>query len=275
MTPEEFRVLGHRVVEVVADYLEALPDGRVWTPVPRAQRELLESSVLGPEPTSVDDALGFVAANVLPHPFGNGHPRFFAWGNPQPALEGVLFDLVASAMNPSCAGGDHAAIYLERGVVRWLCELLGYAGDGVLVGGGATAALTALAAARHRALRLAGVDDLADGVGAMTGRLRVYVSDEAHASHRKAVRLLGIGDRGLAAIGTDRSGRLNVGELAAAVERDVARGLIPCCVVASAGTVNTGAVDDLAAVAEVCSQLGVWFHVDGSLGRRWGSSILR
>jgi glutamate/tyrosine decarboxylase-like PLP-dependent enzyme len=264
---EEFRRQGHAVVDRMAEYLDALPIGPVWRPVPTDRRAVLTDQLLPAGGTSFDDLLGFVEEHVLPHPFGNGHPRFFGWGNPPPALQGVLAELIAAAMNPSCAGGDQAAVHLERCTTRWLAELVDFPGDGVLVSGGAAGALTALMAARHRAAITTGWDDLVEGITSEHGaRLVMYVSAETHSCQHKAARLLGLGDRGITSIPTDSVGRMSVAALRAAVERDVAAGLQPFCVVATAGVVSTGAIDDLDAIAEVCEAHGVWFHVDGSLG---------
>src|SRR5438128_12208211 len=104
---------------------------------------------------------------VLPHPMGNGHPRFFGWVNSPPAPIGVLAEFLAAAMNPSCAGGDHAAIYLERGVIRWLMELVGFPtaeSMGLLVSGGSMASLIGLAAARHRVAAAQGWNVRDDGL---------------------------------------------------------------------------------------------------------------
>lgn len=267
MHPEEFRAHGHAVVDLMADYLENLPVGPVWVPVPETIRAALGDQPLPLTGREFGELLDFASTNVLPHPFGNGHPRFFGWGNPPPALPGVLAEFMAAAINPSCAGGDQAAIYLEGCVVRWLAELVGYRGDGVLVSGGAAGAMTALAAARHRAARDDGWDDRADGVaGEQGGALTLYVSDETHSCHRKAVQLLGLGDRAARTIPTDPAGRMDVGVLQAAIDEDRAAGRRPFCVVATAGVVSTGVIDPLAAVAEICRREALWFHVDGSLG---------
>jgi glutamate/tyrosine decarboxylase-like PLP-dependent enzyme len=263
---DEFRRHGHAVVDLLAGYLDELPLRPPWTPVPPDRRRSLAGQQLPDSGQPFEELLRFLADEVLPYPFGNGHPRFFAWGNPPPALEGVLADFVAAAMNPSCAGGDHAAIYLERCTTRWVAELVGYPGDGVLVSGGADGALTALAAARHRAATRDGWDDLADGVTSDGARFRLYASTETHGCQRKAARLLGLGDVGVRLVPVDGAGRLDIGSLVDAIRDDRAAGLRPFCVVANAGAVSTGAVDPLAAIAEVCEREQLWFHVDGSLG---------
>jgi aromatic-L-amino-acid decarboxylase len=267
MSPEEFRRHGHAVVDQMADYLAALPGGPVWQPVPQATRRALAGGELGAGGTDVGDLLAFARTHVLPYPFGNGHPRFFGWANPEPALPGVLAELMAAAMNPSVAGGDQAAVHLERCAVRWVAELAGYPGDGVLVSGGAAASLTALTAARHRAAAADGWDDRADGfTGDAAARLVLYVSDETHSTQRKAARLLGLGDRATRVVPTDAAGALVMDELVAVVRADREAGLRPFCAVATAGIVATGAIDPLAEVAALCAEEGMWFHVDGSLG---------
>jgi glutamate/tyrosine decarboxylase-like PLP-dependent enzyme len=178
---EEFRRHGHVVVDLLADYLEHLPQRPPWTPVLADARRALVGQHLPDTGRPFDELLRVIERDVLPYPFGNGHPRFFAWGNPPPTLEGVLADFIAAAMNPSCAGGDHAAIYLEQCTTRWIAELVGFPGQGVLVSGGADGALTALAAARHHAALRDGWDDLAEGVtNEQASWYRLYASTETH-----------------------------------------------------------------------------------------------
>ena len=267
MTPEEFRRHGHSVVDTMADYLEALPDTPVWQSVPATSRDALQGGSLPTTGRDFAALLDDVRTHVLPFPFGNGHPRFFGWGNPPPALEGVLAEMIASAMNPSCAGGDQAAVHLERGVVRWLAQLVGFPGDGVLLSGGASGALTAMAAARHRCATDGGWNDRVDGfTGDLAAKFVVYVSTETHAAQHKAAQLLGLGERGVRVIPTDPAGHMDPRLLEAAISDDRRAGLRPCCVVASAGVVTTGVVDPLHAIAEICDRERIWFHVDGSLG---------
>jgi aromatic-L-amino-acid/L-tryptophan decarboxylase len=139
LEPEEFRRLGHRAVDLMADCLAGIAAGPVFTPMtPEARADLLTEVLpeTGSEPNAI---LERFAAAVLPHPMGNGHPRFFGWVNSAPSPIGAVADFVAAAMNPSCAGGDHAAIYVERAATLWLMELLSFPIDGsmgLLVSGG-------------------------------------------------------------------------------------------------------------------------------------------
>jgi glutamate/tyrosine decarboxylase-like PLP-dependent enzyme len=200
---------------------------------------------------------------------GNGHPRFFGWVNSPPFAIGALAELLAAALNPSCAGGDHAAIYLERAAVRWLMELIGFPTDGsmgLLVSGGSMASLTGLAAARHRAVERVGGDVRRDGLQGDGPALVLYMSDEGHSCVRKAAELLGLGGDAVRSVPVDADFRLDVAALRAAIAADRAAGRRPVCVAASAGTVGVGAIDPLAELADLCAAEDLWLHVDGAYG---------
>ncbi len=269
LDPEEFRRLGHRAVDLMADWLGGIPAGPVFAPMTPGQRQAVLSQPLPEEGVAPDAILERFAGAVLPHPMGNGHPRFFGWVNSAPAPMGALAELLAAAMNPSCAGGDHAAIYVERCAVRWLMELVGFPTEGsmgLLVSGGSVASLTALAAARHRAAAALGWSVRAEGMQPPRPRLVLYMGEEGHSCLRKAAELLGLGSEAVRVIPAGPDHRLDPTAVAAAIARDRAAGLQPFCVAASAGTVSTGAIDPLEALADLCAREGLWFHVDGAYG---------
>jgi glutamate/tyrosine decarboxylase-like PLP-dependent enzyme len=181
----------------------------------------------------------------------------------------VITEILAAAMNPSCAGGDHAAIYLEHCVVRWLMQLLGFpieGSAGLLVSGGSAASLTALAAARHRALGQLGIDVRKQGVCGAHSKLRLYASTQVHSCVQKAVELLGLGSECIRWIGVDEEFRVSLDALRQAIREDRQQGWQPFCIVASAGSVQTGAIDPLDALAAVASESSLWLHVDGAYG---------
>ncbi|CAA9545607.1 MAG: Aromatic-L-amino-acid decarboxylase [uncultured Thermomicrobiales bacterium] len=189
--------------------------------------------------------------------------------NSPPAHLGVLAELLAAAMDPSAAGGDHAAIYVERVAVRWLMGLVGYPTDGsmgILVSGGSMASLTCLAAARHRLALRHGWNDRQDGMTGDRPSLVVYLSSEAHTTLHKAVELLGLGTRCLRVIPVDADFRIDIDALRTAITVDRAAGLLPFCVAASAGTVATGAIDRFDLLADLCVAEDLWLHVDGAYG---------
>jgi glutamate/tyrosine decarboxylase-like PLP-dependent enzyme len=175
----------------------------------------------------------------------------------------------SAAFDPSCAGGDHAAIYLERCVTRWLAELVGFpleGGMGLLVSGGSMASLTAIATARHAAAAHDGWNDRNDGIQGTARPFVMYLSHEAHTTMVKAAELLGLGNRQVRKVPVDADLRLDVAALRAMVEADRANGFRPFLVAASAGTVSTGAVDPFEDLADYCAAEGLWLHIDGAYG---------
>jgi aromatic-L-amino-acid/L-tryptophan decarboxylase len=270
---EEIRRVGGRVVDLVAQHLSSLPAGPVFSPVPT---ELADGFLAEPAPSRGEPAdliLERFARDIAPYPFGNGHPRFYGWVNSPPAVMAVFAEALAAAMNPSVAGGNHAAVWVERQVVEWFKQLLGFPreGMGLLVSGGSAAAITGLAVARHMACAQVGWNVREQGLQGITAsrrpiRLVIYKTGEGHGCNQKAIELLGLGSANLRTVPTDPAFRMRPEALEAMLTEDLAQGHLPVAVVASAGTVNTGAIDPLEALADVCAHHGVWLHVDGAYG---------
>jgi glutamate/tyrosine decarboxylase-like PLP-dependent enzyme len=202
--------------------------------------------------------------DVLPYGIGNAHPRFWGWVQGNGTVVGMLAEMLAAGMNPNVAGFNDSATMVEEQVLRWLAELMGMpkGTSGLLASGGSFANLLGLAVGRHAC---AGFDVREHG---MQGGplLRVYCSTETHSWLKKAIGLLGMGQVSLCATGVDASYRMRMDELKQAVVADRAAGHRPMCVVGTAGTVNTGATDDLEGIADLCAAEGMWFHVDGAFG---------
>jgi aromatic-L-amino-acid decarboxylase len=273
MNPEEtldptdwqaFRQLGHRMVDDMLDWLEHVRERPVWQPLPDSVREALHRP-LPRAPEGAERAYDEFRMHVLPYPMGNVHPRFWAWVMGTGTPLGVLAEMLAATMNPNMGGGEHAPNHVEAQVLDWCKEMLGYPmrASGLLVSGGSMANLVALAVARHAR---AGVDVRRDGVRAAAGRLMVYGSREAHSSVQKAVELLGLGSESLRLAPVDGDYQVDVAALAHLLREDRAAGAIPICIVGNLGTVNTGAIDDLDALADLAAAERVWFHVDGAFG---------
>jgi len=262
---DEIKRVGYRVVDEIARYLTHLPDRPAFEPVPGDTIEAFLNTPAPRDGQSADAIVDDVVASAMRWPFGQGHPRFFAWVNSTPAMMGIFADALAAALNPSCAGGNHAAVYIERQVMAWYRELLGLPSSwgGLLVSGGSMAALTALAAARHAR---AGFDVRRDGVQHAPRTLVVYRSAEAHTCHQKAIELLGIGSAQMRVIPCHADKRMSVSAFEQAVREDIDRGCTPLAVVASCGTVNTGAIDPLRDLAACCRRHGIWLHVDAAYG---------
>ena len=268
LSEEEFRKLGYQAVDMAARYFAELPGRPVFQRMEESERQALMNVSMPVAPLSGNEILHFLAEHVLPHPMGNGNPRFFGWVNSPPAMMAAITEILAAAMNPSCAGGDHAAIYLEHGVIRWLLQLLGLPveGAGLLVSGGSAASLTALAAARHRALGRLGIDVRKQGVCSRHVRLRLYASTQVHTCVQKAVELLGLGSESIRWIDVDQDFRISLDALGRAIHDDRQQEWHPFCIVASAGSVQTGAIDPLDALASLAAEFDLWLHVDGAYG---------
>jgi aromatic-L-amino-acid decarboxylase len=199
-------------------------------------------------------------SEILDESLAHSRPRFFGYVGSSGLELGVLADALAGSHDINLAASAAAADLVERQTLSWVGDLVGYpAAWGTFTSGGMLSNLTALAAARERAQPGSRIDGC-DGRGV------VYTSAEAHSSVERAVEVLGLGRRALRMIEIDSARRMRPDALRAAIERDVADGLRPVAVVATAGTTLTGAVDPIRAVAEVCAAHGVWLHVDGAYG---------
>jgi glutamate/tyrosine decarboxylase-like PLP-dependent enzyme len=264
LSPEEVRRIGRLAADAIAEHRARLEERPVFGKV-GSSAPLFE----GPAPEEgvpFEETLDFVREHVLPFPMGNSHPRFFGFINATADPIGVAADSLAAAMNPNCWGGDHAAIHVEKQVISWIAAAVGFPAEaeGLLVSGGSMANFTALAAAR-RAMTPGNVRE--DGLaGADRPVLTVYASDQVHACVDKAVDLLGIGTSHLRKLPTDDRFRMRPDDLERAIADDRAAGFVPAIAVANAGTVNTGAIDPLSEIADICAREGLWFHVDGAYG---------
>lgn len=228
------------------------------------RRQELSSS--GDDPAAIVD---FIFEHIMPFPMGNDHPRFFGWVVGAPAPVGVLAETLAATINSSCGGSDHTAIPLEACVSRWLMELVGFpleGSRGLLVSGGSVATLTALGAARHWAAARAGFDVRAAGLQSGHAPFVLYTSAESHHCVARAAEVLGLGSDNIRLIPTDDGFRMRIDALAAAVAEDRAAGKDPFCVVGTAGTTSTGAVDPLTDLADFARAQKLWLHVDGAYG---------
>jgi aromatic-L-amino-acid decarboxylase len=202
---------------------------------------------------------------------GNTHPRFWGWVIGTGSPSGMLAEMLAAGMNPNLGGGDHGAVYVEHQVIEWFKTLFGFpsGASGLLVSGGSMANLVGLTVARN--IR-APYDVRREGLQGSSRRMTVYGSVEAHSSIQKAIELLGLGERNFRQIAVDDQYRIDLQALERAIREDRAAGHDPFCVVGNAGTVNTGAFDDLQALADLCQREALWLHVDGAFGALAGLS---
>ncbi len=262
---EAFRAFAHRVVDDTIDHVRGIRATPPWQPIPVATREALLTEAVPRDGVGEEQAYTDFARMVRPYPSGNLHPRSWGWvrGNGTPFA--ALADYLASSLNPNVGGFDQAPVLVEQTVTRWFTELMGFpeGAGGILQSGGTMANVIGLAVARH--VR-SGIDMRSDGLIAAPQRLMVYGSVETHSWLKKACELLGLGARSFRRVPVDADFRIDLAELNAMIAVDRAAGHRPLCVVGTAGTVNTGATDDLDALADLCAREQLWFHVDGAFG---------
>ena len=258
----ELRSLGHVMLDDMFDRLQGLRETPVWQRMPDARRAELRETLPreGMPPARVYDEFRRL---VAPYGVGNTHPRFMGWVHGGGTGIGMLAELLAGGLNANLGGRDHAPIEVERQVVRWAAEMVGMPPDsgGLLVTGSSIANMIAVLVARRHtagaAVRTAGVGGLA---------LVGYAGTSAHGCVPRAFDMAGLGSAALRQVECDAGHRISLPALERAVVADRAAGLRPFLVVGTAGAVDTGAVDDLAALSAFCRAQGLWFHVDGAFG---------
>lgn len=258
------RALAHRMVDEAVDHLAQVRERPVWQPMPDDVRDTFQAG-LPVDASPLDQVYGEYRETVRAYPMGNIHPRFWGWYMGASNFTGALGDFLAAVEGSNLGGGNTGAAQVEQQVVDWLKEIAGFpkSASGTLTSGGSMANLVAHTVIRNLA---AGYDVRREGVAALKKPLRFYASDQVHSCHQKALETLGLGSRALVEIPSDDHQRVRLDALEAAIAEDRANDLQPACVIGTAGTTNTGAIDDLTAIADLCEREGLWFHVDGCIG---------
>jgi aromatic-L-amino-acid decarboxylase len=268
MDSDEFRALGHRLVDAMADWLAKMPEGPVShdESVADVRRALNAERGLPDSGTDAGHVLTEAANLLFEHSLFNGHPRFFGYITSSPAPIGALGDFLAATINQNVGAWrlSPLATEIEAQTVRWIAELIGFPADsgGLLVSGGNMANFVCFLAARTAK---ATWDVRTHGV-AKERRLLAYASTEAHTWIQKAADLFGLGTDAIRWIPVDAQQRMDSAALQSQVDTDLARGDLPFLVVGTAGSVSTGAVDPLPEIAAICRARRLWFHVDGAYG---------
>jgi aromatic-L-amino-acid/L-tryptophan decarboxylase len=265
--PEQFRLLGHELIDRIAGLLESLPT----RPVTRGESPLDIRKTLDADrglPSHGADPAQLLrrAADLLfDHSLFNGHPRFWGYITSSATPIGALGELLAAAVNPNVGAWPLSpmASEIEAQTIRWIAEMLGYPEEcgGLFVSGGNMANIVGFLAARQAK---AGREVRSAGLG--SERLRVYCSKETHTWIQKAADIAGMGTDAIRWIDTNDRMQIDVSALRQQIEADRAVGERPILVVGNAGTVSTGAVDPLSELAAICREFDLWFHVDGAYG---------
>src|SRR4030095_3291968 len=254
---DEIRDWGNSVTQFMIDYLRDLRDRRVYRHT--ASREIrsgldLKLPIKG---TDFDSLLRVFRDTIVPFSRQNAHPRMFGYVQSPGTPIAAFADLLASTLNANLTvwRSAPAPVELERLTIDWIRQILGFNAEagGLFVSGGSMANLAALAAARQTR-------------GDSSGRFRIYASSETHFSIAKAAAVLEIGRENVRHVAVDERFRMRTDDLVAQITADLETGYVPLCVVANAGTVNTGAVDPLSEIRQIADRFQLWMHVDGSYG---------
>ena len=261
---EAMRALGHQMIDDLIDYWAGIREQKIWRPIPVEVKEVFDQPI--PEQgQSPEEVYREFKENIFPYNKGNVHPRFFAWIQGTGTPLGSFADLLASGMNPNAAIGEHSAMYVDRQVVNWCKQLMNFPTEasGILVSGGSMANITALTVARNSF----GEEKIRQkGLKAASGQLLIYCSVETHSCIQKAAEIIGLGSEGVRKIQVNERFELDTSALRTQIEADLQAGFLPFCLVGTAGTVNTGAIDPMAELLEISKEYGLWFHVDGAYG---------
>jgi aromatic-L-amino-acid decarboxylase len=260
----QLRGQAHRMLDDMLDYIADIRDRPVWTPMPQTVRQHF-SAEIPRHPAPLADVHREFMEYVLPYAGGNVHPGFMGWVQGGGTATGMLAEMLAGGLNANLGGRDQAPIEVERQMLGWVRRLFGFPEEasGLFVTGTSMANLLAILVARTAEL---GKTARRSGIGPAGSQLRAYASSAAHGCIAQAMDLAGFGSDALCLVPVDAQSRLDTGALRTLIARDRARGLQPFLVVGSAGTVDVGAVDDLEAIAELCREQDLWFHIDGAYG---------
>ncbi len=261
---DAFRALAHRMVDDSLDHLTSLRERPPWTPPPAAVAAALRDEPLPTAPQGAEQVYAQFLQHVLPYAAGNRHPRFWGWMKSNGTPLGMMADMLAASMNVNAAGLHQSATLVELQVIKWLAEVMGFPPDssGIMASGGTMANVIGLAVGRNAR---AGFDLRQHGLYGQP-RLTVYGSTETHNWVTKCLELMGMGRDSYRAVPVDENFRVDVAAMRRMIAADRAAGMRPICVLGTAGTINTGAIDDLDAIADLAAEEGLWFHVDGAVG---------
>lgn len=259
----DYQKLGYKMIDDIIGYLKNIEKKKVWQPIPeevKKEYNTLVPKIGTPAYMVYNDAVKL----ALSYPYGNIHPRFWAWINSPGTIMGVFAEALSATINSNCIYGDHSVIHIEAQVLSWIKQMIHLPENysGILVSGGSMANLYGLTVARnsvqHSQVRIDGMKE--------TNQYTIYCSTETHNSVDKAAEHLGIGRKFIRKIPINNDFTINLDLLKKEITKDKSQGFSPLCIIANAGTVNTGAIDPMNQIADICEEENIWMHVDGAYG---------
>ncbi|MBK9731255.1 MAG: aminotransferase class V-fold PLP-dependent enzyme [Chitinophagaceae bacterium] len=258
------KALGVEMVNDMMQFLQTVRDRATWQPPSERAKQHFNAGIPF-DGMALEKVYDEFKQYILPFPTGNIHPRFWGWVMGNGSSSAMLADMLASGINLNQGGGNQMGGRVETQVINWFKKLFGFpdAASGLVVSGGSMANLIGITVARFVK---ADFDLRKEGVYGSKKRMLVYASSEVHNCTNKAVELLGLGSDSLRLIPVNDQYEMDLDALAVQIKKDRESGMQPFCIVGNAVTVNTGAVDDLNAIADICEKENLWFHVDGAIG---------
>jgi glutamate/tyrosine decarboxylase-like PLP-dependent enzyme len=246
------------------DYIEHIRERPVWQPIPDEVRDRFRNPVPH-APTALAEVHAGFLSDILPYATGNTHPGFMGWVHGGGTPVGVLAEMLAASLNANLGGRDHIPIEVERQIVRWMTTIFSFpeSATGLFLTGASMANFIGVLIARDVAL---GFEVRCTGVAANTARLTAYASAGTHVCVARAMDFCGIGSDALRRISARPGEGMDLAELENAIDADRRAGFTPFLLIGTAGSVDTGAIDDLTALAGVSRRERLWFHVDGACG---------
>ncbi len=249
------RKQGHQMLDDMFDYLQNIQDRPVWQQAPSAVQSAFQHG-LSEQGKPISQLHEQFMRDILPYSVGNAHPGFMGWVHGGGTPVGMLAEMLAAGLNANLGGRNQIPMDVEWQVIRWMRDLFGFPDDssGILTTGTSSATIIAFTAAHHAIQR------------STSKALAVYASCEAHGCIARALKIIGMDTKILRKIPTDATYQMDVIALKQHIHNDQQQGIQPWLIIGTAGTVNTGAVDDLSTLAHIAKEVGAWLHIDGALG---------
>lgn len=261
---DQWRAQGHQILDTVFDYLEGVQHQPVWQPASDAAKTFFKAP-LPRKSQDLQTAQQSILEHIFPYAVGNTHPGFMGWVHGGGTVVGLLGELMAAGLNANLGGRDQIPINVEQQIVAWMRELFRFpaTASGLFVTGSSMANFIGLLVARSHAV---GTEVRRSGMQALNERLIAYTSSAAHGCIAQAMEMSGLGSDQLRKIPVDAQHRIQVDALRSAIASDRERGLTPCCLIGTAGSVDVGAIDPLNELADIAREQQIWFHIDGACG---------